>query len=95
MRDAKQGRVFLGNERDRKTYWLDEARNVDKIVWVIYGICGLLLLIDPLVHKHGPFGIEHWLGFYAIFGLFSYVGLVLVAKQLRKFLMRPESYYDE
>ncbi len=94
MSDAKQRATVPGNDGE-KVYWLDNPRNVDKIVWAVYGVCVLLLLVDPFVHKHGPFGIEHWLGFYAIYGLSAYVGLVLAAKQLRKLLMRPESYYDE
>ena len=81
--------------QDEKRYWLDDLRNVDKIVYALYAICGLLLVIDPLVHKHGPFAIEHWLGFYGIFGFVACVALVLAAKQLRRILMRPEDYYDD
>jgi hypothetical protein len=52
------------------------------------------LLIDLLVPKHGAFAIEHAFGFYAFFGFVACVTLVLVAKQLRRILMRPENYYD-
>jgi hypothetical protein len=44
--------------------------------------------------KHGPFAIEHVYGFYGIFGFVACVALVLIAKQLRRVLMRPEDYYD-
>ena len=57
-------------------------------------LCALLLVIDPFVHKHGPFKIEHIWGFYGIFGFVACVAVVLIAKQLRKVLMRPEDYYD-
>jgi uncharacterized membrane protein len=77
-----------------KRYWLDDSRNVDRIVWALYGICALLLVIDLLVPKHGPFQIEHLFGFYGFFGLIACVGLVLAAKMLRVILMRPEDYYD-
>lgn len=80
---------------DERKYWLDEPRNVDKVVWAIYAICGLLLVIDPFVHKHGPFAIEHWFGFYGIYGFVACVGLVLAAKELRRILKRPEDYYDD
>ena len=50
--------------KQEKRYWLDEPRNVSKVAYALYGICALLLLIDPLIHKHGPFAIEHWFGFY-------------------------------
>ena len=77
-----------------RRYWLDDPRNVDRIVYVLYGICGLLLAIDVLVPKHGPFAIEHLFGFYGIFGFVACVALVLAARALRVILMRPEDYYD-
>ncbi len=82
------------HRKPEKSYWLDDPRNVDRIVWALYAVCALLLLIDPLVHKHGPFPIEHVFGFYGIFGFVACVGLVLAARMLRVILMRPEDYYD-
>lgn len=79
---------------DEQAYWLDDMRNVDKVVYGLYAVCGALLLIDILVHKHGPFAIEHWFGFYGIFGFVACVGLVLAARGLRVILIRPEDYYD-
>jgi len=75
--------------------WLDDRGNVDKIVYALYGLCAALLLIDPLVEKHGPFAIEHWVGFYGIYGFVGCVFLVLAAKELRKLVMRREDYYDD
>jgi hypothetical protein len=77
-----------------KTYWLDSPRNVDRLVHIFYIVCGLLLVIDVFVPKHGPFAIEHVYGFYGVFGFLACVALVLIAKQLRRVLMRPEDYYD-
>jgi hypothetical protein len=79
---------------NQKTYWLDDSRNVDRLVRGFYVVCAVLLAIDVFVAKHGPFAVEHWFGFYAWFGFFACVALVLVAKQLRRILMRPEDYYD-
>lgn len=81
--------------KSEKRYWLDDTRNVNKVVYAVYAICGLLLVIDPLIHKHGPFAIEHWFGFYGIYGFVACVALVLAAKELRRLLMRPEDYYDD
>jgi hypothetical protein len=75
-------------------YWLDDRRNVDRIVYGLYGICALLLAIDVLIPKHGPFAIEHFWGFYGIYGFVACVGLVLAARLMRRVLMRPEDYYD-
>jgi hypothetical protein len=77
-----------------KTYWLDDSRNVDRLVYGFYVVCALLLAIDVFVPKHGPFEIEHIYGFYGVFGFVACVALVLAAKQMRRVLMRPEDYYD-
>ena len=74
--------------------WLDNPRNVDMIVYALYALSAALLLIDPLIHKHGPFGIEKYWGFYGIYGFVGCVFLVLAAKVLRMIVMRPEDYYD-
>lgn len=80
--------------RDGKKYWLDDHRNVDRLVYWFYGICAVLIAVDVFVPKHGPFGLEHVFGFYGVYGFVACVTLVLVAKQLRRVLMRPEDYYD-
>jgi hypothetical protein len=77
-----------------KTYWLDNPRNVDRLAYVVYAVCGLLLALDLFVPKHGPFAIEHVFGFYSVFGFLAYVTLVASAVALRWVLMRPEDYYD-
>jgi hypothetical protein len=87
--DAKPGQAPV-----EPKYWLDTPANVDKLVRYFYAACALLLLIDVVVPKHGPFAIEHVWGFYGIFGFVACVALVLIAKQLRRVLMRPEDYYD-
>ncbi len=75
--------------------WIDDPKNVTKIVYALYAVCGALIVIDPFIHKHGPFAIEHLWGFYGIFGFLACVGLVAAAKLVRAVLMRPEDYYDE
>lgn len=74
--------------------WFERPRTVRRIVVALYGACALLLIVDPLIDKHGPFAIERWWGFYAIYGFVGCVFLVLAAKQLRRVLMRSEDYYD-
>jgi hypothetical protein len=75
-------------------YWLDDHRNVDRLAYGVYAVCGLLLAFDIFVPKHGPFVIEHIFGFYSVFGFVAYVALVASAVALRWVLMRPEDYYD-
>jgi len=80
--------------KDEPPRWLDDRRNVNRIVYALYGLSAFLLVIDVFVPKHGPFAIEHWFGFYGIYGFVGCVFLVLAAKELRKLVMRAEDYYD-
>lgn len=79
---------------DVGNHWLEQPGTVQRIVYALYAVCGVLIVIDPFIHKHGPFAIEHVWGFYGIFGFVACVGLVLAAKVMRRILMRPEDYYD-
>lgn len=74
--------------------WLDHRENVTKVYWSVWVLCGLLLLVEPLVHKHGDFAFEDWFGFHGLYGFVACVALVLAAKGLRVILKRPEDYYD-
>jgi hypothetical protein len=78
-------------ERSR---WLDKSENVTKVYWSVWVVCALLVLVEPLVHKHGYFAAEEWFGFHGWFGFIACVALVLAAKGLRRFLKRPEDYYE-
>lgn len=74
--------------------WLDNPRNVSRIVYALYAACALLFVADFFYHKHVTYEFEGWIGFYGWFGFISYVFIVLSAKALRKLLYRDESYYD-
>lgn len=80
---------------EEKQYWLDDPRNVKKIVCTLYALCALLLVSDGLYEKHVHFTFENWFGFFGWFGFVACVGLVLAAKVLRRFLKREEDYYDK
>ena len=78
-----------------KKYWLDEPRNVRKIVWAVVVVCVLVVLGDLLYAKHPHFAVEGWFGFYGFYGFVCCVFLVLAAKGLRRILMRREDYYGD
>jgi len=80
---------------DPRKYWLDEPRNVRKVIGTVFVICALLFVADAFYQKKSHFSIEDWFGFYAIFGFVMCVMLVLVAKLMRVFLIRDEEYYDK
>ena len=78
----------------QKTRFLDRRENVRKFLHVFYAICAGLLLIDFVFHRHVTHSWESVWGFYAVFGFVACVVLVLIAKEMRKILMRREDYYD-
>jgi hypothetical protein len=80
--------------RGEKTRWLDKSENVTKVYRAVWTVCAVLLLAEPFVHKHGEFAMEEWFGFHAFFGFVAAFGLVLAAKRMRRWLRRPEDYYD-
>ena len=60
---------------------------------IFFVLCGLITLLDLIIHKHG----EHWWNFFGIHSLYGFVAcviLVLVAKMMRRIIMRKEDYYD-
>jgi hypothetical protein len=91
-------RVWCNPEDDpmneEKKYWLDNPRNVDKICYVLYVVCALLVVADLFYHKHIHFNVEGWFGFYGFYGWVACVVLVLAAKVLRLIVGRKEDYYD-
>jgi hypothetical protein len=74
---------------------------IKTIINSLYGFCGLLIVIDLFatfdigLHRHMVHPFEKVPGFYAIYGFVGCVVLVLIAKEMRKFLMRKEDYYDD
>ena len=79
---------------DEKRFWLDDKRNVDKIVIALVIVCAGLFVADFFYHKHVHFAFEDWFGFFGWFGFIGCVALVLAAKELRKLVKRGEDYYD-
>lgn len=87
------------NADGRKHIW-DDPKNVQKLLVVFWISCAAMLAFDLFIVRHLSFShdelpIEGWFGFYGFYGLIACVALVLVAKQMRRVLMRSEDYYDE
>ena len=77
-----------------RRYWLDERRNVRKLLFALYAACALLFAADLFYHKHAVLDFEGWFGFYGVYGFVACVALVLAARELRKLVSRPLDYYD-
>lgn len=84
----------MAKPHDRKR-WLDHPRNVRKLLWALCAACGALLAVDLFYPRHTDFAFEGFFGFYSLYGFGACVALVLIAKELRKVLSRPEDYYGE
>lgn len=85
------------NDKDEKhtgeKRWLDDPANVKRVIRWFFIFCGLMAALDLVFafhHKHVEFSFEKIPLFYCFYGLAACVLLVLVAKQLRKFLMRDQ-----
>jgi len=78
----------------KKTYIFDNPKNVRRVIYALYAACGISIAAEFLVDRHVDHPLEAIFGFYAIYGFVACVLLVLIAKELRKVLMRGEDYYD-
>ncbi|MDH3948944.1 MAG: hypothetical protein OEU74_08285 [Gammaproteobacteria bacterium] len=78
----------------QKQYLFDKPRNVNRLLRGFYLVCTVLLILDFVLHRHVIHSWENIPGFYALFGFVACVLLVLIAKEMRKVVMRKEDYYD-
>ena len=83
---------------ERTDHIFDDPKNVKRVIGGLVVASVVLIALDLVLHRHlsfspGSFSAEGWFGFYAIYGFVACVLLVLVAKEMRKLLMRDEDYY--
>lgn len=81
-------------EPDKK-HVFDDPRNVKRVIYALYVVCGLSLLLDLVIHRHVDHPWEAMVGFYCVYGFVACVVLVLIAKEMRKVIMRGEDYYGD
>jgi hypothetical protein len=79
---------------EERKYWLDRPKNVLLVVRLLYAACAAVFLLDFTGWRHAEAAWEGFPGFYALYGFIGCTALVLIAKELRKILMRGEDYYD-
>ncbi len=72
----------------------DNPKNVKRLRFVFFIALAVVLVAEAFVDMHGEFSVEHFYGFYAVYGFISYVFLIFAAKLLRRLVMRKEDYYD-
>ena len=89
---AREGKGGEGGEAPG--FW-DKKANVDWLFRVLYAVSALLVIVDFFVHRHTEHPWEHVKAFYPLYGFVGIVLLVLLAKVLRRLVMRPEDYYGD
>ena len=85
----------IKNNKDEKIYFFDKPENIKRVLYVFYTLCIILVLADFVIHRHINLLWENIPAFYALYGFVACVALVMVAKLIRKVVMRKEDYYDE
>ncbi|MCP5084409.1 MAG: hypothetical protein GY948_22190 [Alphaproteobacteria bacterium] len=78
-----------------KKHIFDDPKNVQRLLNGFYAVCALLVVVDFFIHRHISLVWEKIPAFYAIYGFVACVVLVILAKVMRKGVMRGENYYDE
>jgi len=83
------------SSKQKSPDFFDKPENVNKMLKVFYVICALLVVADFIAHRHIYHDWEKIPAFYAVYGFGGCVILVLIAKAMRKVLMKEEDYYDQ
>jgi pimeloyl-ACP methyl ester carboxylesterase len=78
----------------REITWLDSEKNRRRFRGGFFAVLAVLLAVEWTIPKHGHFPWEEAPGFYAAYGFIGCVGLIFVAKLLRRLVRRREGYYD-
>ena len=85
-------RAHMSDGNEAPGMW-DKKENADRLFRVLYAVSAILVVVDFFVHRHTEHPWEHVKAFYPLYGFVGIVLLVLVAKVLRRLVMRPEDYY--
>jgi hypothetical protein len=87
--------------KEEKKYFLDDSNNVNRL-WRLFVICCVVVAaLDVLSltglgwHRHVSLFVEGLPGFYPLWGFIAIALLIMLARQLRRIVMRPENYYGD
>lgn len=83
----------MQTQDENKLGWADRPEIRQRIRYVLFAICGLLVIADLIWHRHSYLPVEEIPAFYAFYGFAALVGVVLLSKLLRRFVGRSEDYY--
>lgn len=70
---------------NEKQYLFDKPKNIQRILYLLYTCCALLVVLDFVIHRHVYHSWENLPIFYPIYGFIGCVILVLIASWMRTF----------
>lgn len=65
-----------------------------RILAAFFALCAIVLVWDFFVDREAHHPLEEWPILYPLFGFAGISLLILLAKGLRRLVMRREDYYD-
>ena len=80
------------NKPDTEDF-LSKPTTIRGLWWCFAVVLALCVLAQLLVYVKGYFTVDGWFGFGAVYGFFSCLLMVLVAKVLGWLLKKPADYY--
>lgn len=84
-----------GKNPDSQDHWLVRPGTIRRLWKVFIVILLITVFAQYFVHVHGYFVVDEAPAFYAFFGFFSCLAMVVAAKLLGLLLKRKETFYDE
>ena len=87
-------RAWMKDPDEPAGMW-DKKQNVDRFLMGFYICLIVLVALDLVIERHAYHEWENLFGFHAWDGFAACWLLVVIAKQMRRVLMRPEDYYEE
>jgi hypothetical protein len=86
------GLIFAYSRKKTLTIF-DDPKRVKKFLTGFFISLIVLLGCDFFIHKHDHISLGNAPEFYAVYGFVSCVMLIFIAKILRLFIKRDETYY--
>ena len=83
----------MNEQQDKQK--LPRATGLRRILGWFYTVCVVVMALDLVIHRHIYHPWENLVFFYCVFGFVACVILVIIAKWMRKPLMRSEDYYND
>lgn len=69
-------------------------KHSNALFWMLCALCVVLFGADFIYHKHSSFDFQEWPGFYALYAVLAYAGIITIAKLVRLILKRDNNYYS-